>query len=204
MKNIIKRNNQIINQKKKYLFLLLILIIGIISGIIFIFFIKNSDKSLIEEHYNLIFDSIKNNKLNNFKTLTNSISSNILSVLILYILAISIIGIPLVIIYLFIKGFSFGLSISSIFSIYKVKGFTLSLTYLFPHQLILLIIYVLLSMYAINFSLKLFKLLVLKENIPINKYFLNLNKIYLYSLIIVVICSLLESYLSPILIDLCL
>ena len=49
MNKIMKKVKQsITNQKKKYLFLTTILIVGIISGIIFIFFISKEDKSLVK------------------------------------------------------------------------------------------------------------------------------------------------------------
>ena len=122
----------------------------------------------------------------------------------MYILAISIIGIPIIIFYLFIKGFIFGLAISSIISIYHIKGILLSITFLLPHHLIILVLLILLAFYAINFSLRLFRYLFLKENILLNKYFINLNKVFLFGLVVIVLCSVFEAYLSPFLIDLCL
>ena len=69
------------NQKKKYLFLSIILILGIISGILFIFFISKADKSRIIDEFELIFDTINNHKLNYTNTLINSLSLNLLSLL---------------------------------------------------------------------------------------------------------------------------
>ena len=200
MKNIIRSNNHILKQKKKYMFLLTILLIGLISGIIFIFLIKNNDKELIKNNYNQIFNT---KGINTFKTFINSLSYNFISLLIIYVLAVSIIGLPIIILYLFIKGFIFGITISSIISIYGFKGILLSLSYIFPHQLVLLFLYVIISFYAISFSLKLFKFLFFKENISLNKYFLNMNKKFLIGVGVVVICALIEGFLSPFLIDLC-
>ena len=202
--NIIRSNNHIIRQKKKYVFLSIILGIGIISGIIFIFLLSGKDRSLIKDNYSLIFDSIKNNNINYFKTFINSVSSNMFSIIVMYILSISIVGIPITIFYLYIKGFIFGLSLSSIINIYGFKGIILSLSYLLPHHLIILILFILLSFYAISFSLKLFRYLFLKENIPLNKYFLNLNKVFLTGILVMIVCSIIETFLTPFLIDLCL
>ena len=202
MKKIINSNNSIIRQKKKYVFLSIILGIGIISGIIFIFLLSGDDRSLIKENYRLIFSSDSN--INYIKTFINSISSNLLSIGIMYILSISIIGIPITIFYLYIKGFIFGLSLSSIINIYGFKGIILSLSYLLPHHLIILVLFILLSFYSISFSLKLFRYLFLKENIPLNKYFFNLNKVFLIGLGVMIVCSLIETFLTPFLIDLCL
>lgn len=189
-------------QKKKYLFLFSIILVGIISGILFILFISKEDKQLIKKEFELIFDTINNHKINYFDTFINSISSNLLSLISIYILGISIIGIPFIILFLFMKGFVFGFSISSLINVYKFKGLIGSFIYLFPHHFIMLIIWILLGFHSINFSIKLFRYLFLKENITLNRSFKNLNKVLLISFIGLIICSLIEVFLSPILIDL--
>ena len=204
MNKIINRTTKHINnQKKKYLFLLSIIGLGIISGIIFILFISKEDKSLIKEELEVVINTINNHKLNYFKTFINSFSSNLLSLLGIYLLGISIIGMPIIILLLFIKGFMFGFNISSLIYSYHFKGFLTSFSYLFPHHFILLIIWLLMGFHAINFSIRLFRYLFLKENIILNRYFKNLNKVFIFCLIVVFICSLFETFLSPILIDLC-
>ena len=201
-KKIRNTKSNIDYQIKKYLFLTTILVIGIISGIIFIFFISKTDKSLIKEQFENIIATINSNKINYLDTFINSITSNLLIVVGIYILSISIIGIPIIIFLLYLKGFTFGLTISSLISTYKFKGLLGSISYLFPHHVLELIIIVLISFHAINFSIRLFRYLFLKENIPLNKYFKNLNKTMILSIIGIMICSLLETFLSPILIDL--
>ena len=60
MKNTIRSKNHLLRNKRKYLFLFTLLIIGIISGIIFIFLLSGDDRSLIKENYRLIFSSDSN------------------------------------------------------------------------------------------------------------------------------------------------
>ena len=196
-------NSNIKNQKIKYVLLISILVIGIISGILFIFFISDKDKLLVEKELDIIISSINNKELNNFKTFSNSISSNLIAIISLYILAVSIIGIPIIILFIYFKGFIFGFSISSIISTYNLKGILISISYLVPTYIILLIVWILFSFHAINFSIKLFRYLFLKENITLNFYFKNLNKVFFICIFIILLCSILEAYLSPVIIDLC-
>lgn len=203
MNKIINRTKKHIeNQKKKYIFLICIIIIGILSGLIFIFFLTSEDKLLINKELTLMINNICNHKINYFKTLINSLSNNILSIIGIYILGISIIGIPIIILFLFIKGFIFGFSISSIINIYHIKGFMIMISYLFPSHFLLLIVLLLMGFHAINFSIRLFRYLFLKENVSLLIYFKKLNKISIISLIVVIICSLIETLLTPFLIDL--
>ena len=97
MKKLICSNNYIMTQRKKYLFLMIILGIGIISGILFVFMLSKKDATSIKEHYEVIFNSISNKNINSIKTFINSISSNLLSIVVMYLLSISIIGIPITI-----------------------------------------------------------------------------------------------------------
>lgn len=191
------KKDKLLLQKRKYLFLLIIMLIGFISGILFLFFISKEDTSLLSKELNNFFSNIKNNELNFTNTLINSISSNMLSLVIIWLLGISIIGIPFILFFLFFKSFVLGFSIISILSNYGFKGILLSISYIFPHQLIYLIIWLLLTYYAFSFSIKLVKILFFKKNINIREYFLKYLKIAGISLITLIICSLFETYITP-------
>lgn len=201
-KIIAKAKNNISNQKKKYLFLSVITLIGIISGILFIFFISKTDKLLVKDELTLFFSNLKDNKLDYVSSLINSLSSNLLYLIIIWILGISIIGMPVIIFMLFFKGFIFGFSISTIINNLGFKGILVAISYQLPHSLIFLILLVLISFYAINFSVRLFRILFLKENINLNIYFKKYNQVMIICLLIAILCSLFEVFLTPILINL--
>lgn len=201
MNKIIKRaKNNVVNQKRKYLFLTIIMTIGIISGIIFIFFISKEDKSLVKQELELLFSNIKDNKLNYGNSLINSVSSSLVYLSIIWILGVSIIGIPVVIFMLFLKGFVFGFSISSIIANYGFNGIILGFITQIPSNLILLIIYLLMGFYAINFSIRLFQVLFFKKEVNLSFYFKRYNEIALISLGCIVIASLAETFLIPFLV----
>lgn len=201
-KAITKSMKNIATQKKKYLFLIVITLIGILSGIIFIFFISNADKLLIKDELNTFLLNIKNNNLDYYSSFFQSFSSSFIYLIIIWLLGISIIGIPIIIFLLFFKGFIFGFGISSMISNFGLKGIGLSLGYQSPHLLIMLLIFLLISFYAINFSVKLFRILFLKDNINLSPYFKKYIQILIISLVFSLICSIMETFLSPILINL--
>ena len=174
--------------------------IGIISGIIFIFFISKEDKSLVKQELELLFSNIKDNKLNYGNSLINSVSSSLVYLSIIGILGVSIIGIPVVIFMLFLKGFVFGFSISSIIANYGFNGVILGFITQIPSNLILLIIYLLMGFYAINFSIRLFQVLFFKKEVNLSFYFKRYNQIALISLGCIVIASLVETFLIPFLV----
>lgn len=202
MKKIVKKaKTNVINQKRKYLFLITIMTIGIISGIIFIFFLSKEDKLLVKEELNIFFTVIKSGKINYITSLINSISRNTLYLIIIWILGISIVGIPIIIFILFLKSFIFGFSMSSIISNYGIKGIFLSVISQIPHNLILLISLLLIGFYAINFSIHLFQVLFSKKDISLTLYFKRYNQITLISFISIILCSLTETFLIPFLMN---
>lgn len=197
-----KAKSNVINQKKKYLFLSVIMLIGIISGVLFIFFVSKEDKLQVKEQLELFLVNIKNKNLNNFSSLINSLLSNGLYIVSFWILGISIIGIPIIVFLLFLKSFIFGFSIASIIYNYGFKGIMLAIVYQIPHNLVYLVLLLLLSFYAINFSIKLFRVLFLKENISLSLYFKRYNKILLVCIVCSIVCSIFEIFVTPVLINL--
>ena len=131
IKNI--NRDKLLAQKKKYVFLIMVMALGILAGILFVFFISSEDKALLLDNLNSFFTSIKENKLNYTDSLMNSISSNLLSILFIWLLGISVIGIPFILGFLVFKCFVLGFSISPILVNYGFKGILVAISYVFPH-----------------------------------------------------------------------
>lgn len=189
--------NSIIKQKKLYRIIITLMIFGIISGILFIFFISKESKTKALVSIKNFFDLMNTSTgINYGKSLLNTLVNNIGYVLLIWLLGISIIGLPITIVLAFIKSFIVGFSISSIISCYKAKGILGAFLYVFPHQIIILFIYLLLSFYSISFSIKLFKSLFLKQTINFRVVMQKYIKILLISLIGIIIVSLYEVFIS--------
>lgn len=189
--------NSIIKQKKLYRIIITLMIFGIISGILFIFFISKESKTKALVSIKSFFDLMNTSTGVNYgKSLLNTLVNNIGYVLLIWLLGISIIGLPITIVLAFMKSFIVGFSISSIISCYKAKGILGAFLYVFPHQIIILFIYLLLSFYSISFSIKLFKSLFLKQTINFRVVMQKYIKILLISLIGIIIVSLYEVFIS--------
>ena len=189
--------NSIIKQKKLYRIIITLMLFGIISGILFIFFISKENKTKALVSIKNFFDLMNTSTgINYGKSLLNTLVNNIGYVLLIWLLGISIIGLPITIVLAFMKSFIVGFSISSIISCYKAKGILGAFLYVFPHQIIILFIYLLLSFYSISFSIKLFKSLFLKQTINFRVVMQKYIKILLISLIGIIIVSLYEVFIS--------
>ena len=196
-KKIVKAKDAFLRQKKFYMFLVTLMLIGFISGIIYIFFTSASNKANITKKVIEFFDTIKaSTGINYGKSLVNTLFTNLLYVILIWLLGISLIGFPIIIGILFFKSFILGLSISSIISSFGIKGLLGSFLYIFPHNIILIILYLLLGFYSLSFCYKLFSHLFLKRSINFNYGMNRYLKILGISIIITILISLYQVFLS--------
>ncbi len=197
-----KVTNKLEEQKKIYIFLIIIMLIGLIGGIIYAVILNKSDHNLVTTSLDSFFTSIKNNDIDYKNALINSLIGNIAFVTFIFLLGISIIGIPLIIMSLAISSFIFGFSLSSIIYTYHLNGILRAITYLFPHQIITLLMSLFLGFYALYFGIKLFKYLFRGVDINLRSSMKRYLQVYITVLIFFIGCSFLEVFLSPALIKL--
>ena len=197
-----KVTNKLEEQKKIYIFLIIVMSIGLICGIIYAIILNKSDHNLVTTSLNSFFTSIKNNDIDYKNALINSLVGNISFVTFIFLLGISIIGIPLIIFSLGISSFIFGFSLSSIIYTYHFNGILKAITYLFPHQLITLLMSLFLGFYALYFGIKLFKYLFRGIDINLRSSMKRYIQVYITVLLIFIACSFIEVFVSPALIKL--
>lgn len=181
---------KIINSKI-FKILVVTLVIGFIIGIIsFIFMDKSSLQSSIINYINLI----KNDNYNYTNGLILSIISNIKYSSIIWISGIIFfcsLVIPLIIIY---RGISLSLTISTIIYTYKLKGVLYALIIVFP-TILNELIFLFLSYYSINFSIKCFNTIKNNKDINLRSFIKNYFYIFLILSSLLIISSLIEIYL---------
>lgn len=180
-----------IMNSKIFKILVVTLVIGFIIGIIsFIFMDKSSLQSSIINYINLI----KNDNYNYSNGLISSIISNIKYSSIIWISGIiffcSLI-IPLIIIY---RGISLSLTISTIIYTYKLKGTLYALIIVFP-TILNEIIFLFLSYYSINFSIKCYNTIKNNKDINLRLFIKNYFYIFLILSLLLIISSIIEIYL---------
>ena len=101
--------------------------------------------------------------------------------------------IPFIILY---RGISLGLTLFSIIVIFKTKGLLISFILLFPTVLLNELIFLLLSYYAINFSLKVYRSIKNNKMINIKSFSRNYFYIFLISLGLLLLSSIFEIYIT--------
>lgn len=205
MKKILKYLNETIKKEKALLiFTFIIFILGLTIGSLFINFITKDDKTLLINQVEVFFSSIKKMSSDVFGTkyFISEIINNGIQLVLIFIFGISMIGIPFVILILFSKGFMLGTTLSTIILKYKVKGILGAILYVFPSLIINILIYIFISFFAVNSSIKFLKAILKKDNLNFKTFFGKYLLSFLLSLILIIFVCLLDSFLTPLLLKL--
>lgn len=192
-----KLSNIILPSKKINYFLITILLFGVISGSIFLIVLNDTDKSNAILQIETFISNIDGNKIDNGLALKNSLIINYIFVGLIWGLGLSIIGVIFNIFLTYIKGFITGFSISSIFLTYKYKGILMGLLYIFPHQIINIIVVCILTIYSIMFSHNLLTIIVSKNSKKNRSMLKKYVIILIFGVIASFISSILEVYMFP-------
>ena len=203
MKKIMDKLFNTIKFDKKYVFFcLVVVILGILAGSLFIVILNSSDKSLVIEYIESFVENIKNDSFNYMDTLKNTLIINYLVIFIISIIGFTYFLCPINILLLFYKSFIIGFSLSSFILTYKIKGLLLSIIYIFPHLIINILLFSLLTAFTLKISINMIKYIIRKKEVNMRDYF---NK-YLYTILfisfVITISSLYESFITPYLLKL--
>lgn len=205
MKKIIKYLNETIKKEKNILiFILITFFLGLILGSLFINFITEDDKKLLVEQLELFLSNVKNLTKDVFgiKVFSGEILNNGFQLFIIFVLGISMIGLPVVIIIMFFKGFMLGTTLATIILKYQFKGIIGSFLYVFPCYIFNIIIYIFISFFAVHASIKFLKALFKKDNLNFKSFFGRYLLSFIISMFLMIIVCLLDAYLTPVLLKL--
>lgn len=168
-------------------------LIGIILGIISFFILNKSDKFIVKDNIISLIDNIKLGSIKYPNTIFLHVSNNLKVISIIWILGLLCLAsfiVPFIVVY---KGIILSFDVIGIIYAYGFKGFILSLLYVFPSAIInILLLFV--SYYAINQSIRTYKLLKSEKMISLKKYIKNYVLIYLILSLLLIILSILEIF----------
>lgn len=187
----------IIPNKKINYFTFFILTLGVISGAIFLVLINQTDKTNVINQITNFISNINNNNMNSVQALKNSFFTNFTYILLIWILGMSIIGVVFNIFIVYIKGFVIGFSISSLIYVYGIKGIIASFIYIFPHQILNIIVITILGIYSIMLTINLYKVMLGNRGTSIRIFIKKYLYILLVASIITIFTTLIEVFLTP-------
>ena len=200
IKNLIL--NHIYENLKSYIIVIMIFVIGIVAGVIFINNTNETQSTEIQSYINNFISSLKQDyHIDKMELIKNSLGDNLILIVSMWFIGSTVIGLPIVFGIVLFRGFCIGYTAASIIGVLGPQtGVLFLFTTIFLQNLIFIPVIVCMAVSCI----KLYKSIMKdkrKENIKIEIIRHTLISIIL--LILLVLASLIEVYISTNLLMLC-
>jgi stage II sporulation protein M len=184
-----------------FLFIIVLFFMGVIFGAIVVNSMSFTQKEDLFYYLSQFFGQISVEKAAENKDLfLQSFFHNSKFIGLIWILGISIIGLPVILILLFLKGMVVGFTVGFLVSQMGWKGFSLAIASVLPQNLIIIPVFIIMAALSVIFSIRMIKKQFMKTYA---QPMVPLFKGYIFALIAAIIfisvASGIEAYLSPVL-----
>lgn len=181
-----------------YIFTIILMLIGIFFGAIVVNSLGLDQKNDLLLYLNRFFGQVSNQFGSASDLFTQSFTHYIKYIGLIWVLGLSVIGLPIILILLFLKGIVIGFTVGFLVNQMAFKGFLLAFVSVFPQNILLVPAFIIIGVASISFSLRLIKMQFTKPEpfLPLfSKYVLFMAGM----VVILLISSTIEAYLSPLL-----
>lgn len=204
-----QRIKQIVFQHVKeyfslYTFVTGLFLMGIIFGAIVVNSLSYGARSDLLHYLQQFFGELSRGQIADPKLLfKESLLSGLQYLGLIWLLGLSVIGLPIILLLIFVKGMVLGFTVGFLVSQMGLHGFLAAMVSVFPQNLLIMPNYLFIAVISVAFSLKIIRqLLVKKRSDPILPQFVGYGMALAGSFFILAAASGFEAYVSPALIRL--
>ncbi|TKC19794.1 stage II sporulation protein M [Robertmurraya kyonggiensis] len=182
-----------------YLFVIVLFLMGVIFGAIVVNSLSFNQKEDLFYYLSQFFGQVSTGKVAaSNDILLQSFFHNIKFIGLMWILGISIIGLPVILVLLFIKGMVVGFTVGFLVNQMQWDGFLLSFVSILPQNLIIIPIFIFGATLSVAFSLKMIRKQFMKKlGQPIFPLLGRYALAFLGALFLLVAAASIEAYVSP-------
>ncbi|MEA2066077.1 MAG: stage II sporulation protein M [Thermotogota bacterium] len=179
-----------------FTFVAIIFILGIIFGSIAVKTVEYHVKQSLFSYFNNFMSSLNNLEYDHHSLVSESIRFNLFNIAIIWAFVISVFLMSFITLLIFFKGFVMGFTVGFLVSEYGYKGIMITLTAIFPQNILIIPTYILAGVMGIYLSIWIIKYYWRIER-------LNFQHFLKYSFDMAVLAfilfggSIIETYISP-------
>ncbi len=185
-----------------YVFIFVLFLMGIVFGAVTVNSLSHLQKNDLFEYLSLFFGQVQNGSIAEQGVMfKQSFLHNARLVGLMWILGLSIIGLPIILVLIFLKGVVVGFTVGFLVNQLGWHGFMLSFVSVMPQNLLLIPAFIIFGTAALSFSLKLMRQLFIKKTTADALFpaFMRYTMLMIIIIIAVGAASSFEAYLSPVL-----
>lgn len=182
-----------------YVFVIVLFLMGVIFGAIVVNSLSISQKEDLFQYLSQFFLQLKEGKITESNDLFfQSFFHNTKFLWLMWILGISVIGLPIILVLLFIKGLVVGFTVGFLVNQMKWNGFLLSFVAVLPQNLIIIPIFIMGCVLSISFSIKMIQRQLMKQMTqPFSVLFGRYTFIFLMVTVFLGVAASIEAFISP-------
>ncbi|PLS01648.1 stage II sporulation protein M [Neobacillus cucumis] len=182
-----------------FLFIVVLFLMGVIFGAIVVNSMSITQKEDLFYYLSQFFGQVSDGTVTEDNDLfLQSFMHNSKFIGLMWILGISIIGLPIILILLFLKGMVVGFTVGFLVSQMGWKGFMLAFASILPQNLIIIPVFILMAAFSVIFSIRMIKRQFLKKYAqPIMPFFKRYIVALIAAVLFISVASGIEAYLSP-------
>lgn len=183
-----------------YVFIIVLFLMGVIFGAVLVNSLNFSQKEDLYYYLSQFFGQVSSGEVATEREMfSQSILHNFKYISVIWILGISIIGLPVILILLFLKGMVVGFTVGFLVNQMGWSGFFLSFVAIFPQNIFIVPVFIIISVLAVSLSMKMISRIFLKQaHSPLKTVLIR----YVVALVLAVSCLIaagaIEAYVSPI------
>lgn len=188
------------NQMSLYLFITVLFMMGVVFGAVVVNTLSPTQKEGLLEYLGYFFRGLDQNTIAEPKiAFQHSMGDHLKTLGLMWILGLSIIGIPLILILIFLKGLVIGFTVGFLVSQLSWRGLWFAFLSVVPQNLLVVPAMIIIAVSGIHFSLLLVRNRLISRRGTIYPEFLAYSSLVMAMAVVLVFASLFEAYLSPVL-----
>ncbi|MGM0899970.1 stage II sporulation protein M [Mesobacillus maritimus] len=182
-----------------YLFVVVLFLMGVIFGAVIVNSLSFTQKEDLFYYLSQFFGQAAKGEVNAARDLfLQSFFHNSKFIGLIWILGISIIGLPIILIMLFIKGVTVGFTVGFLVNQMGWNGFLLSFVSILPQNLIIIPVFIIMAALSVMFSLRMIRNQFMKKiSQPVLPLFFRYVFSFLGAIIVVAGAAGIEALISP-------
>ncbi|MEG6616295.1 stage II sporulation protein M [Peptococcaceae bacterium 1198_IL3148] len=188
--------------RANWIYLLIVVVtygFGCVLGVLALDYLKADQAGELNEYLNMFIEQAGGLSIDAQQAVKSSTINNLSVIVVIYLLGLTVIGIPMILLLLFVRGFAIGFAIGFLTKQKAWQGVILALVSILPHNFFYVPALLIATVASLSFSVLLVKRFF-NSKLAIWPSFIGYNLILLAVCAVAVGASFVETYLTPYLI----
>ncbi|MFC4078170.1 stage II sporulation protein M [Salinithrix halophila] len=188
------------NQMSLYLFVTVLFMMGVIFGAVIVNTLSPIQKENLLDYLGHFFQGMEGKSVADPRVaFQHSLGDHFKTIGLMWLLGVSVVGMPFILLLMFLKGMVIGFTVGFLVSQLSWEGLSFAFVSVVPHNLLVVPVLIIVAVSGIGFSILLTKNRLIQRRGSIYPQFLSYSVLVTSLACVLVLASMFEAYVSPVL-----